>query len=350
MATKTRGELKDLFLNGLKPNQEDFAALIDAILNFSDDNITVVSGRIGIGTTDPKGALHVKTTGGEGSTTLTNEWGVVVIGDITGFNLSLDHNELMARNGTSRTPFYLQREGGDVILFNDASIQGNVIFKDTGEVGIKTTTPSGLLHVNGSERDFVVSAEGNVGIGTDEPSARLQIVTEDSDYLVNLTSGSRPALMIGRSTYRHLAFDNNEIMAKDGDSDSILYINRLGGDVEFGDGDITYSGTLTNSSDITLKKEIKPLSRGLNEILKLKPVSFKWKKKSASKNDKKFGFIAQDVKKVLSDIVYGGGVDDTLSMSSMELIPVLVKSIQEQQTHIESLENRIAKLEQLMKK
>ncbi|MDG1331958.1 MAG: tail fiber domain-containing protein [Crocinitomicaceae bacterium] len=349
MATKTRGELKDLFLNGLKPNQEDFAALIDAILNFSDDNVTVVSGRIGIGTTDPKGSLHVQTTGGTGQTTLTNEWGVVVIGDISGFNLSLDHNELMARNGTSRTPFYLQREGGDVILFNDASIQGDVIFKDTGEVGIKTTTPSGLLHVNGTDRDFVVTEEGNVGIGTDEPSARLHIKTTSGEDPVDTTS-TDAALKIGEGNGRHLAIDNNEIMAKDGSDPTKLHLNREGGDVEFGNGDITYSGTLTNTSDRTLKKDIKPLSTGLKEVLQLDPVSFKWKDKANPNKDKKFGFIAQDVQKVLSDIVYKKDEDKTLSMSTMELIPVLVKSIQEQQTQIESLESRIAKLEQLMKK
>jgi hypothetical protein len=346
MATKTRGELKDLFLNGLKPNQEDFAALIDAILNFSDDNVKVVSGRIGIGTTDPRGSLHVKTTGGEGQTTLTNEWGVVVIGDISGFNLSLDHNELMARNGTNRTPFYLQREGGDVILFNDASIQGDVIFKDTGEVGIKTTTPSGLLHVNGTARDFVVSEEGNVGIGTDEPTARLHIATGSGDIVD--TADTDAALKIGQSTGKHLAFDNNEIMCKNGTNPWPLHLNREGGNVYFGDGNIYHDGSIIHSSDRTLKKDINPIDVGLEEVLKLKPVSFKWKKQPDG--DKKFGFVAQDVQEVLKDVVYKKEEGDTLSISTMELIPVLVNSIQEQQTQIESLESRIEKLEQLLKK
>ncbi|MCP4121840.1 MAG: hypothetical protein GY751_08820 [Bacteroidetes bacterium] len=349
MALKTREQLKNLFLNGLKPNQEDFAALIDALLNFTDDDVTVKSGKIGIKTTDPKGRLHVYTNGlgGNDPTKLTNDGGSFIIGNTDALNLSMDHNEILARNNGATAKLYLQNEGGELRVFAHKSNE-RFVFLDTGRLGIGTQSPDGRLHINGSDRDLVVSDEGNVGIGTSSPSARLHIHTSSGDIVD--TNDTDAALKIGAGSGKHLAFDNNEIMAKSNTSPSTLYLNSEGGDVRFGDGNIYHGGSLIHSSDRALKKEIKPIDKGLKEVLKLKPISFKWKKKTNPNKDKKFGFIAQDVQDTLTDIVYQRMEDDTLSMSTVELIPVLVKSIQEQQTHIKSLESRIAKLEQLMKK
>ncbi|HTT80892.1 MAG TPA: tail fiber domain-containing protein [Stellaceae bacterium] len=65
------------------------------------------------------------------------------------------------------------------------------------------------------------------------------------------------------------------------------------------------------SSDRRLKKDIEPITGGLATILKLKPVSYLWKEGSKNHHlvtDKKdiaqnFGFIAQDVEKVLPQLV-----------------------------------------------
>ena len=147
--------------------------------------------------------------------------------------------------------------------------------------------------------------------------------------------------------------------------------------------DINYQ-TLSDFSDIRLKKDIQNISYGLSEILRLRPVSFKWKK--TDKNGS--GFIAQEVKEIIPSIVKeakqkeveltyidkevtkikedgselktikkirsgknvtshkilpegGKGTDDgLLMMEETKLIPILVKAIQELEARLKVLENK----------
>lgn len=118
------------------------------------------------------------------------------------------------------------------------------------------------------------------------------------------------------------------------------------------------NGTI-NTSDARLKEDIQPLKYGLKEILKLKPVSFQWKKEQTdafvipnNEKETKLGFIAQEVLKVIPEVIvtkdwYADGekpekgIQETeakrLGISYSELIPVTIKAIQEQQTQIDAL-------------
>jgi hypothetical protein len=119
------------------------------------------------------------------------------------------------------------------------------------------------------------------------------------------------------------------------------------------------NGTI-QTSDETRKENIKPVSYGLNEVMNLKPVSFQWKEnKSRIGNGTNLGFLAQDLAKVLPDVVVHEtisqqeidnakkymGIDisnkDTYGVKYSEIIPVLVKAIQEQQAEIEMLKAEI---------
>lgn len=105
----------------MKPNQEDFAALIDSGLNTLEDQVTISAGKVGIKTTDPQGTFHVYDNGTTNRTTLSNKSGTLIVGNVEARNLSFDNNEIMARNGTSNASLNVQREGGDVVFFADAS-------------------------------------------------------------------------------------------------------------------------------------------------------------------------------------------------------------------------------------
>ncbi|MEY8847645.1 tail fiber domain-containing protein [Psychroserpens sp. XS_ASV72] len=65
---------------------------------------------IGISTTTPVTRLQVA---GNLDTSLTNH-GLFVLGDATGVNISMDTNEIMARNNGSTSDLYLQNDGGNV--------------------------------------------------------------------------------------------------------------------------------------------------------------------------------------------------------------------------------------------
>jgi len=112
---------------------------------------------------------------------------------------------------------------------------------------------------------------------------------------------------------------------------------------------VVYATTGTiNTSDIRQKKDILELKYGLNEVLKLKPVTFRWKKSESNKLN--LGFIAQDVNAVLPEVVdEGKDPDKTLGINYSAIVPVLVKSIQEQQQEIESLKSKNAELESQLK-
>ncbi len=99
----------------------------------------------------------------------------------------------------------------------------------------------------------------------------------------------------------------------------------------FKNGDAFLSGSLSQNSDKRLKTDIKDLKYGLNEVLKLHPVSYYWKKYPNQKN-KSIGLIAQEVQPILKELVHTAkDKDKTLSLSYTELIPVLINAIQEQQ-------------------
>jgi hypothetical protein len=64
--------------------------------------------------------------------------------------------------------------------------------------------------------------------------------------------------------------------------------------------------------------------------------------KNREQKNKSFGLIAQDVQSIIKEIVHiGEDKDKTLSLSYTELIPVLIKAIQEQQGIIMNSELRI---------
>ena len=103
-------------------------------------------------------------------------------------------------------------------------------------------------------------------------------------------------------------------------------------------GNITASGTIRGetlraTSDIRRKENIVPLTAVNNALKYLKPVSFTWK----GSGTKDYGFIAQDVRKVLPDIVYGDEEKETLSLNYLALIAFLVAECQSLRRDIEEM-------------
>ena len=139
-----------------------------------------------------------------------------------------------------------------------------------------TTTPS-----------LVIDQNGNVGIGTTSPSYKLDVLASGTGVIARFNSTN--------STGCTLA-----------------------------DG-----GTITCTSDEKFKKNIVNYENGLNILMSLRPVEYNWK----YENDgitKSFGFLAQEVETVLPKLVM---TDDKgyKELNTIGLIPVIVKSIQDQQ-------------------
>jgi hypothetical protein len=107
-------------------------------------------------------------------------------------------------------------------------------------------------------------------------------------------------------------------------------------------GDVEARG-FYNSSDRRLKKDIKDAAYGLPELMKLHPVSYKWK--DGKDNAEHNGLIAQDVQKIFPSAVRTGGKEKTLTVDYVSLLPVAIRAIQQQQATIEQQQARIAELE-----
>ena len=199
--------------------------------------------------------------------------------------------------------------------------------------GVQNTLIGGLCHDNLTEGNL------NISVGYDNAPSAVDV---DSEIVIgNSITGA------GTNTVR---------------------IGTAGGTATLGlDGSDT---SWAAASDSRLKKDVAESTAGLKFINDLRPVTFKWNAKNevaedlpqydADSSDPIFGegkahhgFIAQEVKAVIddhSDVLDGNNIwhedpDGTQQMSQGNLVPMLVKAIQEQNTLIESLTTRITTLE-----
>jgi len=107
--------------------------------------------------------------------------------------------------------------------------------------------------------------------------------------------------------------------------------------------------TITSLSDVRLKENIRDLDDGLNVVMGLKPRKFDWKtgKGKDIKNDR--GFIAQEFEPVLPDMIHewldnAPEGEEPYKAINANLIPTLVKAIQDQQALITQLQADVAAL------
>ena len=121
--------------------------------------------------------------------------------------------------------------------------------------------------------------------------------------------------------------------------------------VGFGGTIFATSTTISAISDRRLKENIKDLDAGLNAILALKPRKFDWKEGFGNTGKNVRGFIAQEVEEIFPDLIdewekgenHPEGEEPYKSVRQ-DLIPVLVKAIQEQQVMIAELQTEVAAL------
>ena len=101
------------------------------------------------------------------------------------------------------------------------------------------------------------------------------------------------------------------------------------------------AGAYVNGSDLRLKNSITPLSNSLGLINKLNPVSYKYNEDYSKDQSIQTGFIAQELQEALKDESYLDGIvkegGTYLSVAYQNIIPLLVKSIQELSAEIKEL-------------
>ncbi|NTW32295.1 MAG: tail fiber domain-containing protein [Bacteroidetes bacterium] len=278
--------------------------------------------------------------------------------------------------GTTSPVSLLNMEGKGLInelfrISNDINItkDSTLVYTSAGKVGVGTISPVSTLETSKTSGCYWISSNHNWG-GTIEPPQAVTITNSkpngyDPILIGRMTTGtgvSKPAFAIGMVGTQN--WGNSNVAEQIGD---LYFITRDNADVLQERMRITSTGNIgigtaspghllslnggaycdgTGSwvagSDSSYKRNIKTMDQyGLEEILNLRPVSYIHKK---DKNNKiQLGFIAQEVKLVISELVEGE--EGSMGIAYDRIVVVLVNAMKEQQKQIKEQQKFIEKLQ-----
>ena len=169
----------------------------------------------------------------------------------------------------------------------------------------------------------VTKGEENIGIG---PGAGNTITTGNKNTIIGVNADVSSYNLFNTTVigYSARATSSNTIVLG---NNSVF---RIGGPVGW-----------TSSSDIRIKKNIRDTHYGLSTVMQLRPVEYTL----ISSDLKQVGFIAQEVNKLVPEVVTGTEGDlekgEILGITYANLVAVLTKAIQEQQNKIDGLNKQV---------
>ena len=118
------------------------------------------------------------------------------------------------------------------------------------------------------------------------------------------------------------------------------------------DGSLSIVSVAT-PSDIRYKKEIHPLESSIEKVLELRGVTYEWDKDKVKgagyKSGRQIGLIAQEVEKVLPELVHTDS-NGYKTLSYDKLAPVLIEAVKEQQTMIKEQQSDMKRKDARIKK
>jgi Chaperone of endosialidase len=293
------------------------------------------TGNVGIGTTTPTSKLTVsgqltvdqKAIGGYG--------GLLLKGNVPGSNYP---NIAFTIKNNAATPV------DEVAAMIQGDLQNNIAGAETVDLTF-LTSQTGLAGL--SER-FRIKGNGNVGIGNAAPHAQLQFSNSAINRKLVLWETFN-------NDHQYYGFGINAAALRyqvDGTSSSHVFYAGATATTSnelfriIGNGNAILAGTLTQSSDKRLKKNIAPLQLSLNKLLQLNGYTYNWISKDKDPNEQ-IGLMAQEVQKLypqlVSEIKKENG-ETSLAVNYIGLIPVMVESIKEQQKQIGELKQLVQKL------
>lgn len=214
-------------------------------------------------------------------------------------------------------------------------INSPLIVKAGGNVGIGTLDPNNKLHVEGGARisggymqlcTTPDNTSGNVGIGSNG----------FNDTKLDVTSNQAWGMYVDNANAEQFAFYVNGEAAKPGGSSWVV------------------------ASDARLKNDVNPYSEGLDQILQINPVKFRYNERSGFNSEvEHVGVIAQELQEVAPYMVgtFKNRTDqqEYLDVNDGAMTYMLINAIKEQQVQIEtqkaeneSLQSQIDELRQMI--
>lgn len=337
----------------------------------------MIIAQVGINTTNPTAMFHVlgTTTPGTGPFAFRLEDGTQAAGRV----LTSDANGngyWQAASGGSAYTF----TNGLTLTGSNARLGGKLLVDTTIDLDVRNLTFTrnfgfnfgGEIIFQGQDRTVMnaklktnyVNFGGNNGINslvdgttlTDSGTTNYTI-----DIVAGFYTGSAGGSAISTGSVEYIVDGTSELFVS---HDFSPTTSKNLGSAAYRWNTLYATNGVINTSDMTLKTNVKPLSYGLNEILKLETISYNWKENKMDKTtipsnlqDRKIGFSAQQLKTILPEVVqthswvaadeegnYKRVENKNLGVYYSDIIPVTVKAIQEQQVQIEDLKKSIEEL------
>ena len=245
-----------------------------------------------------------------------------------------------------------ENDGG--ILFQDAqdTNQRQKIVYNSGDGSLR------FLRLNADTESMRITNTGSVGIGvTSNTTIALHVNQGNTTGTVIKASGIGAQIEIQSSTagdahlyMRPNATGNNAAIFKmtagtnynwrwQDDATTPVVFMKL----QQSTGTLTVTGDLVaygSPSDKKLKENIKPIESALDKVTKLQGVTFDWKESNSILDIKEdIGFIAQDVQKVVPELVRENK-NGMLSMRHQGIAPILLEAIKELKAEIDLLKSK----------
>lgn len=346
--------------------------------------------QVGIGTTSPHNSsvLHLESTdSGLLIPRLTYVQKLSITSPATGLLVYQTNNDngFWYYDGTAWQPFkttYTFNNGLSETA-NNAQL-GGVLIKTTNidldnyDFVLQTSSTAaypGEFEVVGKDRTIFKTrlVDNYIGFGSDYPYLGTTVdgttltTIGGNNYTVDVVAGFQSGSQIGGSSIR---MGSVEYFI---DGIDEIYLNASAGFHPREDQTSSFGASLGNTtkrwariyandgviqtSDMRYKTNVKPLKYGLEEILKLNTITYNWKdnnigNKTFSEEEKetKIGLSAQELLKIIPDVVkthswvpidekgnYKHIKNEKLGVNYSEIIPILIKAIQEQQEQINEL-------------
>jgi hypothetical protein len=295
-------------------------------LNILGNGNSIFGGNVGIGTSSPGDKLTIKGTGNyvgmsvdNGGTTGGGYYAAKQNGESCGF-----FGVSGAAIGDTSNDITVFAEGGRSIRFyTNGSVDERMRITSAGQVGIGLTNPGGfVLNVqsvaaNNSSTPHQIALFGNSTSGASR--GYLYIGSSAGiDWLVGKDTGGSGDYRFNLSLYT-------------GEQRMILYTN----------GNYSFAGS--NVSDLRLKSNINSISiNALDKVSQLSPKSYYM---NDHPDQIRYGFIAQEVKDILPDLISGTeGEKEYLGLDYNGVLTVAVKAIQELKAQNDDLQSQINEL------